>query len=233
MNRPKILLFPLEDIKLNRIWMLPDYMTCLTDAGALPVIAPPTNDIRAIRQLAESFDGFLFPGGQDVPPQLYHETPLPVCGPAAPRRDMMEPLLQREVLALGKPILGICRGMQLLNVVLGGTLYQDLPSQRPSALTHKQTPPYHIPAHKVLLAKEAPLRSLAGAEILDVNSRHHQAAKDLAPSLRPMAWAEDGLVEAFYAPERRFVWGVQWHPEQMHDRFSAELFRAFVSAAGD
>ena len=143
----------------------------------------------------------------------------------------MEGLLLRLALEKDKPVLGICRGIQFLNAALGGTLYQDLPAERPSEVVHHQEPPYDQPSHPVALLPGTPLEKLMGAGALPVNSCHHQGLKDLAPGLSPMATAEDGLVEAVWMPDARFVWAVQWHPEfAFRTEASRRIFGAFVAA---
>ena len=140
------------------------------------------------------------------------------------------------VLEQGKPVLGICRGLQLINVALGGSLYQDLPTQHPSSVCHRQPAPYDQPIHLVELIPNTPLQKCLGKDELPVNSCHHQGIKELASGLQPMAYAKDGLVEAVWKPGSRFVWAVQWHPEFSHkvDENSRKIFRAFVkAAAGD
>ena len=140
------------------------------------------------------------------------------------------PVMKEE--AERKPLLGICRGIQFLNVHLGGTLYQDLPAEHPSAANHHQTPPYDAPVHSVTLTAGSPLCALLGKDTLAVNSLHHQAIKTLAPGLAAMAVSEDGLTEAVCLPDKRFVWAVQWHPEFSFrvNEDSRKIFKAFVGA---
>ena len=194
---------------------------------------PLTDDRMSVKQLAEMCDGILFTGGHDVSPSVYGEEVKPVCGQCCPERDRMEVLLLKEALAANKAVLGICRGIQLINAALGGTLYQDLPTERPSEVEHHETPPYDKTAHIVELLEGTPLQKLLKGDFLPVNSYHHQAIKDLAPGLNVMAGAEDGVIEAVYMPEKRFVWAVQWHPEFSYkvNESSREIFRAFVQAA--
>lgn len=233
MNLPEIGIVPLVDIGRDSYWMLPGYMEGVLEAGGLPVMLPLTEDEDAIAQITERYDGFLFTGGQDVSPALYGEEALPVCGERCPQRDAMERLLFRAAAGRDKPILGICRGLQLINVMLGGTLYQDLPAQRPSAVNHRQAPPYDSPSHRVELLDGSPLQTLLGTGSITVNSCHHQGTKDLAPALKTMACAPDGLAEAVFHPDRRFLWAVQWHPEfsRLVDENSQRIFRRFVEAA--
>lgn len=234
MNLPEIAIVPLVDTGRDSYWMLPGYMEGVSEAGGLPVMLPLTADENVIAQIAERYDGFLFTGGHDVSPALYGEAALPVCGELCPRRDSMEHLLFRAAAERDKPVLGICRGLQFINVALGGTLYQDLPAQRPSDVDHHQAAPYDRSSHPVELPEGSPLRTLLGADSVSVNSCHHQGIKELAPALQAMAWAPDGLVEAVFHPGKRFIWAVQWHPEfsRLVDVNSRRIFQRFVEAAG-
>ncbi len=227
---PIIGLLPLVDTEKESYWMLPGYMEGIIQAGGLPVMLPLTDNPQLLNQLAETADGFLFTGGHDISPSLYGEKPIPQCGESVQLRDNMEKLLLKTVLKLNKPVLGICRGIQLINAVLGGTLYQNLPTQCNSTTEHHQRPPYDIPIHTVTLDTESPLYSLLKTEQLEVNSYHHQAIKDLAPPLSAMACSPDGLVEAVYMRNKKFVWAVQWHPEFSYksNQSSQLIFKEFV-----
>ena len=140
------------------------------------------------------------------------------------------PVIQEE--AEKKPLLGICRGIQILNVYFGGTLFQDLPSQHPHGIDHHMTPPYDRAVHTVSLVPGTPLQTVLKKDELGVNSYHHQAIRRLAPRLEVMAIAEDGIIESVYLPDYRFVWGMQWHPELnfQKDASSRRIFGAFASA---
>jgi putative glutamine amidotransferase len=142
---------------------------------------------------------------------------------------MEEYIFHEIVVKQNKPAFGICRGIQLFNVLLGGNLYQDIPKEFPSEASHAKGPPYDVPAHKVNIVHESPLHKLAGKDHLDVNSYHHQGIKKPAEKLEVMAVADDGLVEAVYMPSLRYVWAVQWHPEfSLNDETSKKLFASFV-----
>lgn len=234
MSRKTIGVLALIDEQRESYWMLPGYLDGVLDAGGMPLMLPPTLDEDAIAQMAEGCDGFLFTGGHDVDPGLYGEERIGQCGIPSHVRDSMETVLFRMALELGKPVFGICRGMQFINAVLGGTLFQDLPAQRPSAISHRQEPPYDRPAHAVHLEEGSPLRGLMGRDEIMVNSYHHQGIRDLAPGLEVMARAGDGLPEAVCMAAHRFVWAVQWHPEFAHrsDPDCARLFSAFVRSCG-
>ena len=233
MKKPVIGLTPLYDEAKDSYWMLPGYMKGIQEAGGIPVMLPLTGDEDIIRQLIRQCDGFLFTGGHDVFPGLYGEEKSPGCAACCPERDEMEVSLMKAALEQNKAVFGICRGMQFLNVYLGGSLYQDIPTEHPSELTHSQKPPYHEPVHEVEIMEASPLYSLLGKNRTQVNSCHHQAVKKLAPGLSVMARATDGLVEAVCMPEKKFVWAVQWHPEffKPEHEDSRKLFGAFVKAA--
>lgn len=225
---------PLIDYEKESYWMLPGYMQGIMEAGGLPVMLPLTDDAKLIGQMVSACDGFLFTGGQDVSPELYGEERLPQCGECCPERDKMEKVLLEAALAADKPVLGICRGIQFLNAALGGTLYQDLPSQLKTRTEHRQKPPYDNPVHEVCLEAGTALYDLLGTRKIRVNSCHHQAIKELSSQLKAAAVSEDGLIEGVYMPGKKFVWAVQWHPEffDRTDENSRKIFRAFVSAAG-
>lgn len=224
---------PLWDSKKESLWMLPGYMNGIMDSGGTPIVLPLTNDDEILKSLADMCNGFLFTGGHDVSPHLYKEEPLPQCGECCADRDNMEFKLLKLALEKNKPVLGICRGIQFINAALGGTLYQDLYTQKNSNILHHQKPPYHIPVHNVNIEKNTPLHQILQVDILQVNSYHHQAVKELSPQLLPMAYSEDGLIEAVYMPQKKFVWAVQWHPEFSYtvDSNSKKIFSAFVKTA--
>lgn len=234
MAKPWIGVTPLWDEDRDSYWMLPGYLQGIEAAGGLPVMLPMTTDEEILRALVQRLDGFLFTGGHDVSPAVYGAAPTPQCGTPCPARDAMETRLLELTLAADKPILGICRGIQLLNACLGGTLYQDLPTDHPSTVDHHMTPPYDRAVHTVTLVPGTQLAALLGAETLGVNSYHHQGVDRLAPGLQVMATAADGLTEAVCMPGKRFVWAVQWHPEFSYrtDASALAILRAFVAAAG-
>ncbi|MBR0381430.1 MAG: gamma-glutamyl-gamma-aminobutyrate hydrolase family protein [Eubacterium sp.] len=233
--KPIIGLTPLWDDDKDSIWMLPGYMDGIVRAGGTPVMFPLNADEAELVRLTGMCDGILLTGGHDVSPEIYHEEPLAGLVSACRMRDDMEKVILKEAIKTDKPLLGICRGIQFINAVLGGTLYQDLPGQRPSDIDHHQQPPYDRPVHRVSIVGDSPLYNLLKTEDLAVNSYHHQAVKDLAPSLESMALSEDGLVEALFMPHHRFLWAVQWHPEfsYMTDEASLQILEAFIDAAGD
>ena len=224
MKRPVIGIVPLVDIQRESYWMLPGYMDGVAEAGGLSLMLPLTDEEEQIDQLTALCDGFLFTGGQDVDPSLYGEEKDTACGECCRSRDAMEAKLLHAAL----------RHDKFINAALGGTLYQDLPSQHPSEIEHHQCPPYDVPIHTVTPIPSTPLAALLGDGAIAVNSYHHQAVKELAPAWSAMAVASDGIIEAAYMLDKRFVWAVQWHPEFSFrvDENSRKLFYAFVRAAG-
>lgn len=225
---------PLVDDEKESLWMLPGYFEGIEEAGGVPVMLPLTSDKDAIEELIEMCGGLLFTGGHDVSPEVYGEKPLNKSVVPCPRRDEMEKIALLAALKKGKAVLGICRGIQFINAALGGTLYQDLPTEHPSKTEHHQKPPYDVPVHKVKIIPRTPLFDLLGKDTLAVNSYHHQAVKILAPQLKAMAVSEDGLAEAVYKSDARFLWAVQWHPEFSFrkDEASRAIFGKFVEEAG-
>ena len=166
-------------------------------------------------------------------PALYDREKTDRCGEICDERDRMEAYLFHEaVLRHNKPALGICRGIQLFNALLGGSLYQDIPTEFPNAINHVKGPPYDVPAHSVRIIPKSPLYELMGKERIEVNSYHHQGINRIAEGLEIMALADDGLIEAVYMPYRPYVWAVQWHPEfSLKDEISKKLFASFVVSA--
>ena len=230
--KPVIAVMPLWDDDRQSLWMLPGYLDGIAEAGGTGVMLPLITDSDAVAQLISLCDGVLLTGGHDVSPSLYGQEPfdgLETC----PARDRMDATALRLALREDKPVLGICRGIQLMNAALGGTLWQDLPTQHPSDVNHHMAPPYDRVAHEVRILPGTPLHQLLGQDFLCVNSYHHQAVCSLAPALEKMAESPDGIVEALYHPGMKFLWAVQWHPEFSFrtDENSCLIFGAFVKAA--
>lgn len=208
------------------------YTTAVARAGALPMILPYVAEAM-IPGLLDRLDAVVVTGGAfDISPALYGDDPTPGLGPLKAERTAFEAALVRGALDRGLPVLGICGGMQLLAVLAGGTLIQDLPTERPDALLHEQATDSRQPAHPVTVVRGTRLAGAVGEGALDVNSTHHQAVDDPG-RLVVSAVAPDGVVEAVEDPAAPFVVGVQWHPERLVevDRRHQGLYDALVAAA--
>lgn len=188
-----------------------------------------------IKQILNIIDGILFTGGQDVEPAYFGETVNPKSGPINPYRDDLEIPLCRMAMERDIPILGICRGIQLMNIAMGGTIYQDLDSQwdKGKLQKHSQQAPEWYGSHEVELVNDSKLAEIIGDERPRVNSFHHQAIKDPAPCFEVTAKCGDGVAEGIESPSHPFVVGVQWHPERMWERDKRMLgiFKGLVEAA--
>lgn len=222
-------------VEEKKITVNQDYVESVLRAGGTPVLFPVTDDREQISTLLARVDGLLLTGGQDVNPAEYGEQRMPCCGDFSACRDAMEIPLCREALTRRMPVLAICRGMQLLSCVLGGTLYQDLASQFGTQLSHPRFDMPGDPVHEVDVKPDTLLSSVVGEGTLRVNSRHHQGIKALGKNLRISATAPDGLIESIELPDHPFVLGVQWHPESLSDRYPdhQRLFDAFIHACAD
>lgn len=231
-RKPLIGIQLLVDEKKDSYWMLPGYFEGITEAGGIPVMMPLSKDPEEIRQLVNTFDGFVFTGGHDVGPWIYGMTDETGNVEPCKERDDMEVVLLKEIMDADKPVLGICRGLQFINAALGGNLYQDIPMQFPSEVNHRQPAPYDVPIHPVIIEEGSWLKRLTCDEKIMVNSCHHQGIKDVAEALGVSARSEDGLVEAVEMPEKKYVKAVQWHPEFMFkkDEISKRIFCDFVNA---
>ncbi|MCD7904786.1 MAG: gamma-glutamyl-gamma-aminobutyrate hydrolase family protein [Clostridiales bacterium] len=231
--KPVIGVTPLFDDDKDSLWMVPGYIDGITAAGGLPLILPLKPCERDIPDIFDVCDGFLFTGGNDVDPKLYGESLTDKCEGINKDRDFLEKRLLHLCIEADKPLLGICRGIQLINALLGGTLYKDLPTEHPSPVEHHMKPPYDIPCHSVTIFRNTPLHKLLKKDVIEVNSYHHQAVKALAPCLKPMALSPDGITEAVYMPNKKYIQAVQWHPEFMFskDPDQLALFKELVRKA--
>jgi putative glutamine amidotransferase len=218
----------------ERAFVNASYLRAVQSAGGIPVLLPPQLVGDAREQLWRRLHGLLLTGGADIDPARFGELPHASVYDVSAARDELELSLVGEALEAEVPVFAICRGIQVLNVALGGTLIQDLPSEIGTQIAHSQPAPRHEPTHAVSVSGETRMADVLGAHDVRVNSFHHQAIKKLGRGLRDVAWAEDGVIEAVEMPDARgLVLGVQWHPEDLvpHDPAAANLFRALVEAA--
>lgn len=198
----------------------------------LPVVLPIVQDDEILVNFAKEFDGFICTGGDDIDPSIYGEEKHPKCGEIESARDVFELSLLNKVTALDKPVFGICRGIQVMNVALGGTLWQDLPSQwnEPRGTVHTIRDSQNVPRHSVTVS--GTLRELLGEEIVTTNSYHHQSVKRPGEGLNVCAVSEDGVTEAIEHTGLSFYKAVQWHPEMYPDEISRKLFFDFLRHVG-
>jgi putative glutamine amidotransferase len=211
------------------------YVQAVLAAGGVPLILSPLMSPSLASRALEGIDGLLLTGGEDLDPAWYGAQPSPQLSPPSRERDLFELALFAVARQREMPILGICRGIQLINVAMGGTLYQDLPTEGSGSVNHRPEGPRDSRSHRVTLESVSRAAEALGASSVVVNSSHHQAIKDLAPGLVATGWTDDRLIEAVETPPNTpWLLAVQWHPEEMHrDRQAPErgLFMALVREA--
>lgn len=206
------------------------YAAAVEMAGGIPLLLPYSENEKTQRSYVSRLDGFVFTGGADIDPVLFGEEKKPTCGKIFPYRDAFELQMMEKILAAKKPILGICRGVQVINVFFGGTLYQDIPTEYETALCHRQSAPKTEPSHDILIEDGTPLAALLQKSRITGNSFHHQAIKTLGKGLFVTATAEDGIVEAVTYAGDSYLRGYQWHPERLcgFDGDNLRLFEEFI-----
>jgi putative glutamine amidotransferase len=226
--------------ELPPVWIMSQrYVQVLSSLGAVPWLIPlMPADLPTLREIYDRLDGVFLTGGRDVDPSSYGEARHPKCGATDRQRDEVEMTLVRWALEDHKPLLAVCRGIQVLNVACGGSLIQDVTSQVPAAIRHDYfptasgTPTRDYLAHDIRVEPHSRLGRYLGAERVPVNSMHHQAIKALAPNLVPSAWAPDGLIEGVEGSNGHYVVAVQWHPEELTAQESQRrLFTEFLAAS--
>ncbi|MEW5762797.1 MAG: gamma-glutamyl-gamma-aminobutyrate hydrolase family protein [Bacillota bacterium] len=222
-----------QEAETGKAYLNRPYYRAVERAGGLPVLLPPLEPEVGVAGVLGLLEGLLLSGGGDLDPVHFGEEPRPGTGEIAPERDAFELALTRAALAAGLPVFGICRGIQVLNVAAGGSLWQDLGEGGKSLLKHMQDAPRWYPTHAVNIAPGSRLGRILGKDRLRVNSLHHQAVREPAAGLRVVARADDGVVEAVEGDGPAFVLGVQFHPECLWERepLFLNLFAALVEAA--
>jgi len=217
---------------IEKIYINNSYINAVQKSGGTPLIIPVSTNEDNIRRQIELLDGIIISGGLDINPILYNEEPINEMGCFHPDIDEFDLISIKIGLELKKPILGICRGIQILNVALGGTLYQDISDIKGSYIKHTQETKPYIGTHSVKVNEDSILSEPLGTELL-VNSYHHQSLKDVAKGLVPIAYSKDGVIEAVQMENEKFVVGIQWHPELMvdNDEKMLNLFKRFIDAS--
>ncbi|SMB89649.1 putative glutamine amidotransferase [Desulfonispora thiosulfatigenes DSM 11270] len=217
----------------NKFYLSEYYINAIEHAGGTPIILPAVMT-GLIPQIYDMVDGIIFSGGSDVDPSFFGQNPLRGLGEITPNRDQFELFLAKKAIGGNKPVLGICRGMQVISIAAGGTIYQDI-----SEITrqeHRQKAPKWYPYHEIKIEQESKVYGIIGRNRIKVNSFHHQAVKEPGSLLKASAWAEDGLIEAVESiSEDGNIIGVQWHPECYWDRekSSIVLFENLVQKASE
>jgi putative glutamine amidotransferase len=211
----------------NSFWLKDYYTESIINAGGIAVILPSTDDEVLLTEYLDLCQGFLFSGGGDLDPAYWGELTSHESGEILPQRDRFELCLARKGFVTQKACLGICRGCQVLNVALGGSLLQDIKS----SMSHNQKAPRDYAIHDIFIELNSQLHRMINNEMIRVNSFHHQAISKLGRSLTIAAMAADGTAEAIESCEHPFYLGVQWHPECLTDEYSARLFKSLTAAA--
>lgn len=207
-----------------------DYVQAIEAAGGLPVILPYLKNSFAIKELLKRIDALLLTGGGDVDPIFFGEEPFIGTGAISPARDIFEIELTSMAIDLAYPVLGICRGIQVLNIVAGGTIHQDLHLAVDMPLKHKQEAPSWYPTHQIGILPNTKLADILGVNEIRVNSFHHQSVAQVAPGFVVSAESHDGVIEAIENTQAKFLLGVQWHPEHLwmkNEKF-LNLFTYFI-----
>lgn len=212
-----------------------DYTKAIIQMGGIPVVLPYLSNDLDIKSIVGKLDGLYATGGYDIDPTLFNEEPHINLGTIIPERDKFEITLIKKTLEANKPILAVCRGCQILNIAIGGDMYQDIYSQIDhTLLQHQQNAPTGHGSHFVQIQNDSLLQKLSKTDKIKVNSRHHQANRRVPKPLVISGRSNDGIIEAVESEEHNFVLGLQWHPENMlseqNDKVSSKIFTGFIEA---
>ncbi|PKM83449.1 MAG: peptidase C26 [Firmicutes bacterium HGW-Firmicutes-14] len=220
------------DLKDSRFFIPEAYINAIIRAGGIPLVLPGSGKTRGVRPYFNAVRGLILSGGGDIDPSFFNKEPVPALGEITPERDRFEIMMIKTALKKNIPVLGICRGCQVLNVACGGSLIQHIPSVIRKPLKHSQSAPRWYPTHRITIDKSSLFHRIAGENTIMVNSFHHQSICEPAPGFRVSARSSDGVIEAVEHPGYRFVLGIQWHPECMveKDSVSRRIFSAFIEA---
>lgn len=234
--KPIIAVTPYYEDKKKLCYSTRRIFNSVLENGGIPIVLPFVDEFKEeyFQDLLDKVDGVLFTGGHDFPATYYGEENSDMLFAFAPPRDILEFGLAPMALERDMPILGICRGMQVLNVSLGGSLYQHIDCEKQACFLHNvRDIPFNTCVHKVMVKDQGIHTNFFGANDIEVNSLHHQAVKEIGKGLKALMWSEDGFVEAIYGPEYRYLLGVQWHPEYLYqtDKANRRLFESFIEAA--
>jgi putative glutamine amidotransferase len=211
-----------------------DYYEAIIQCGAVPILIPVTDEKSMWDEYLKICDGIILSGGPDIDATYFGKCNMPYANEISPIRDSMEIFIAQQAIAMNMPILGICRGIQVMNIAAGGSIFQDIYAENntdKNIMKHSQQAPRWFQIHNISIQKDTCLQTVFGSDTLKVNSFHHQAVSEVAPGFIINATAEDGIIEAISQENKRFVLGVQWHPENLwrKDKTHLKLFERLVS----
>ncbi|MCM3742434.1 gamma-glutamyl-gamma-aminobutyrate hydrolase family protein [Oceanobacillus luteolus] len=233
--KPLIGVSPALEMDNKSYYVTKNNLLAIEKAGGIPVVLPYLSDSKTIAEVVEKIDGLYLTGGDDIDPIYFNEEPHPKLGTFQPERDAFEIEIIQKMLEKDKPILGVCKGAQMLNLATGGDMYQDIHSQIEGELVqHSQKAANYVPVHDVELTEGSLIHRLAGRKVIRVNSFHHQANRKPGKDLIISGLAKDGVVEVVESEVHQFALGLQWHPEHMSarsdDEVSNKIYSGFVAA---
>lgn len=233
-GKPVIGITSAYDLEKGFSWLREDYYDAIISSGAIPVLIPLTDNKSVLAEYLNICDGMIFSGGPDVDAAYFGAVNMPYGREISPVRDSMEIFLAKNAIAMNMPILAICRGIQVINIAAGGSIFQDIYAENIEGvklLKHSQEAPRWFKIHDILIRRDTPLYDIFKTDSLKVNSFHHQAVSVVAPDFSINACSSDGMVEAISHKTKRFVIGVQWHPENLwrKDPVHLKLFERLVS----